>query len=73
MLQTYHIVDRVCTLTWALGSPKVQATEQFGYNDRGLDINKASIMHEAGYTMNNLLHNEIIIKSPSLSYIFACI
>ena len=51
--------DLLTSLSWALGSPKAQATEQFGYSDRGLDINKANIMHEAGYIMNNLLHNEI--------------
>ena len=51
--------DLLTSLSWALGSPKAQATEQFGYSDRGLDINKVNIMHEAGYIMNNLLHNEI--------------
>ena len=38
MPQTYHIVDRVCTLDW-------------GGNVLG--INKANIMHEAGYIMNS--------------------
>ena len=48
--------DLLTSLSWALGSPKVQATEQL---DGGLDINTAHIMHEAGYIMNDLLHNEI--------------
>ena len=51
--------DLLTSLSWALGSPKVQATEQLEYIDRGLGINTAQIMHEAGYIMNGLLHNEI--------------
>ena len=51
--------DLLTSLSWALGSPKVQATEQLEYIDGGLDINTAQIMHEAGYIMNDLLHNEI--------------